>query len=168
MTTTETVEVTESNHHNLLFNSQVRTTDKFTCILSILISFHLELMHFFSQGSHITLVPLKIRTMVHHILRARPLQTTTDIRAEEREDNIIFPRWIVHLLKILVAPCPMPMDSTRTWPPIPHNWSKTCNESMSMRIESSITCWCNIGKQLPHRWGKRGKSTRPNCWLHRG
>jgi hypothetical protein len=99
-------------------------------------------MHLFSQVSHITLMPLKIRTMVHHNLRGRPLRTRTDIQAEEGEekDNIIFPRWTVHLLKIQVALRPMPMDLTHTWPPIPHNWTKTCNGSMSMKIQSSITC----------------------------
>jgi hypothetical protein len=98
-------------------------------------------MHFFSQVSHITLMPLRTRNMVHHILKGRPLQTRTNIRAEEveGEDNIIFPRRIVHLLKIQVAPCPMHMDSTHTCPPILSNWSKMYNVSMSMRIQSSIT-----------------------------
>jgi hypothetical protein len=47
-------------------------------------------------------MPLKIRTMMHHNLRGRPLQIRTNIQAEqgEGEDNIIFLRWIVHLLKI--------------------------------------------------------------------
>jgi hypothetical protein len=97
-------------------------------------------------------MPLKIRTMVHHNLRGRPLQTRMDIHAEEGkeegEDNIIFPRRTVCLLKIQVTSRPIPMDSTHTWPLIPHNWSKTCNETMSMRILSFITCWCNNGKQL--------------------
>jgi hypothetical protein len=30
--------------------------------------------------------------------------------------------------------------------PIPHNWSKMCNGYMSMRIQSSITCWYNNDK----------------------
>jgi hypothetical protein len=57
------------------------------------------------------------------ILRGRPLRSRTDIRAEEGEgkDNIIFLQWTVHLLKIQVASCPMPMDSTHTWFPILHN-----------------------------------------------
>jgi hypothetical protein len=55
-------------------------------------------MHLFSPGSHITLMPLKIWTMVHHNLRGRLLRTRTGIRAEEGEeegegeDNIIFSR----------------------------------------------------------------------------
>jgi hypothetical protein len=155
-------------HHSLLFSSQVRSTNNFTCILSILLSFHLKLVQFFSQVSHNILMPLKIRTMVHHNLRGRPLRTRTYIQAGEGEDNIIFPQRIAHLLKIQVTLRPMPMDSTHTWPPIPHNWSKTCNGSISMRIKSSITCWWNNGKQLSHGRGKYGKSTRPNCWLHRG
>jgi hypothetical protein len=125
-------------------------------------------MHFLSQGSHITLMPLRIWTMVHHILRGRPLWSRIDIRAEEWEDNIIFPRWTIHLLKIHVASCPMSMYSTHTWPPILHNWFKMCNGSMSMRIRSSITCWCNNGKQLSYGRDKREKSTMPNYWLCRG
>jgi hypothetical protein len=127
-------------------------------------------MHFLSQGSHMTLMPLRIWTMVHHILRGRPLHPRRDLRVEEgeREDNIIFPWWTVHLFKIQIAPCPMPMDLTHTWPPILHNWPKMCNGSMSMRIWSSITCWCNNGKQLLHGQEKHGKSIKPNCWLHRG
>jgi hypothetical protein len=73
----------------------------------------------FSQGSHITLMPIKIHTMVHHILRGRPLWTRTDIRAGEGEDTIIFPRWTIHLLKIQVAPHPMPMDLIHICPPDP-------------------------------------------------
>jgi hypothetical protein len=80
----------------------------------------------------------------------------------------IFPRWTIRLLKIQVASCPMSMYSTHTWPPILHNWFKMCNGSMSMRIRSSITCWCNNGKQLSYGRDKRGKSTMPNCWLRRG
>jgi hypothetical protein len=34
-------EVTESNHHNLLFSSQVRSINKFTYILPILFFLHL-------------------------------------------------------------------------------------------------------------------------------
>jgi hypothetical protein len=61
----------------------------------------------------------------------RPLQTRTDIHAYEGEgeDNNIFPRRRARLLKIQVALCPMPIDSTHTWLPIPHNRSKTCNGS---------------------------------------
>jgi hypothetical protein len=129
-------------------------------------------MHLFSQVSHITVMPLKIRIMVHHNLRGKPLRTTTDIRPEggegKREDNIIFFRWTIHLFKIQVAPRPMSMDSTPTCPPIPHNWSKTCNGSMSMRIQSSITCWCNTSKQLPYGRDKHGRSTMLNCGLRRG
>jgi hypothetical protein len=40
-------------------------------------------VHFISQGSHITLMPLKTQTMVHHILRGRPLRTRIDIHIEE-------------------------------------------------------------------------------------
>jgi hypothetical protein len=35
----EMVEITESNHHNLLYSLQVQSTDKFTYILSILFSY---------------------------------------------------------------------------------------------------------------------------------
>jgi hypothetical protein len=113
---------------------------------------------------------LKIRTMAHHNLRGRPLRIRTDIWVEEGEgkENIIFPQWTVCLLTIQIDPRPMPMDSTHTWPTIPHNWSKMCNGYMSMRIRSSITCWYNNGKQLPHGRGKHEKSTRPNCWLRSG
>jgi hypothetical protein len=113
---------------------------------------------------------LKIQIMVHHNLRGRPLRTRKDLWAEKGKgkDNIIFLRWTVHLLKTQVAPHPMSMNLTHTWTPIPHNWSEKCNGSMSIRIQSSITCWCNNNKQLPHRRGKRGKSTMPNCWLHMG
>jgi hypothetical protein len=52
----------------------------------------------------------------------------------EGEDNIIFPWRRARLLKIQVALRPMPIDSTLAWPPIPYNWSKMCNESMSIRI----------------------------------
>jgi hypothetical protein len=57
-------------------------------------------LHF--SGDHITLLPLRTRNMVHHILRGRPLRTRTYIWAEEgeEEDNIIFPRWTAPLLKI--------------------------------------------------------------------
>jgi hypothetical protein len=68
--------------HSLIFSSQVRSTDKFTCILFILFSLHL-----FFQWSHITLMPLRTQTMVHHILRGRRLRTRTNIRAEEEEEK---------------------------------------------------------------------------------
>jgi hypothetical protein len=50
--------------------------------------------------------------MMDHILRGIPLRTRTDIYVDEGEgeDNIIFPRWTVHLLKIQVAPRHMPMN----------------------------------------------------------
>jgi hypothetical protein len=106
-------------------------------------------------------MPLKIRTMVHHNFRGKPLRTRTDIHAEEGEDNIIFPRRTVCLLKILVTSHPIPMDSTHTWPLISHNWSKTCNETMSMRIRSSIICWCNNGKQLLYGRANLGRVQGP-------
>jgi hypothetical protein len=110
------VEITESNHHIILFSSHVQSTGKFTYILFIFFSFYVELMYFFSQVSHITLMPLKIRTMVHYILRGRPLRTRADIWAEEGEDNIIFFDEQFSLLKIQVSPRPMPMDLTYTCP----------------------------------------------------
>jgi hypothetical protein len=125
----------------------------------------------FSGKSHITFMPLMTRTMVHHILRGRPLQTWTDIQAKGGEgkgkDNIILPRQIVHLLKIQLAPHTMHMDSTHTWSPILPSWSKMCNVSMSMRIQSCITCWCNNDKQISHGWDKREESTRLSYWLRR-
>jgi hypothetical protein len=56
------------------------------------------------------------------------------------------PSHVKKLLKIQVAQRTIFMDLTHTWSSILHNRSKMCNESMSMRIWSSITYWCNNDK----------------------